>query len=446
MVIVGKGAEISRNKANNIVKLGAMWDMDENMNLNFMSKEEKDTFIKNELLWYCGMEFLPQVTCSKGHCLVSVDISHHWQCDGRIEPEGCKCNNEISNQPRWRCDNCNFDYCGPCYESKAEMIGSKLQKCHPLSGQQCQDCISHPSKEDYHEDATKKMDCHNHILTLRWCNGEDKLCDYCGQSNPRRFMWICTFCISNPFKLCLDCDLNPQMHVNFSTWSPDDNISDAKDNNQSSEGKLYFVETWFTNPALLSLLPTPVTVYNRKRDAIFKFIYKLFKAQNKHVLLCCGRLWCALMIAARSHPSEERELVSHAMDIEEMIARVFRCDSLDDKSKLFNLILQAQLSEDILQMSQKNVQFWKSTQSLIESEFLGMCLANNFKSVFSHPQILNELDNLIWGHLEPLNYHARYLSLLLQYFLIYDTQLYHPIIEISLEMVMETSNMATVSH
>jgi hypothetical protein len=273
-----------------------------------------------------------------------------------------------------------------------------------MSGQQCQDCIlllpDMFCHDRYYRNATAKFKYHPHELTFTWCNGAEQLCDYCGCVSPRLSMWICNHCTA--FKLCLNCDLSkPPLNVNFSLWSPDNLDVD-------SESILHFIEAWFSNPTFLSRLPTPVGLYNRRKQDILKFIYKLLKAQNKHALLCCARLWCALTIAGRYHPSEMRELTKHAKDIEEIIERIFRCDSLDDKSKLFNLILQTQLSENISQMTQSNVEYLKSTQSLNNTEFLGLCLTTEFKSVFSHPQILNVFDNLIWGLMEPVNYHARY--------------------------------------
>jgi hypothetical protein len=384
-----------------------MWEVD--TSIHPREKQDMHTVIERQLEWYCGIDFIPTVTCYKGHNLIlSNKSSNKWKCHTEVEKGGCPDENTSSDKSKWHCDTCDFNYCGQCYENKKALIDLQPLKCHPMSGQQCQACILLPKMHRrylYYNEAKAQFKYHPHVLTFSWSNYAEELCHYCGCVSPRICMWVCNHCTTPPFKLCLSCDLNESpLYVNFSVWSPDDFDVDTT----KSESVLYFIEAWFSNPTLLSRLPTPVVVYNRKRNDILKFIYKLLKAQNKLALLCCARLWCAITIAARHHPSEMRELTKHAADIEEIIERIFRCDSLDDKSKLFNLILQAQLSENISQMTQNNVEYLKSTQSLINSEFLGLCLATHFKSVFSHPQILNIFDNLIWGLMEPLDYHARY--------------------------------------
>jgi hypothetical protein len=77
-----------------------------------------------------------EVCCKNGHSLKLSDKNSGWSCDARREPGGCKCNNHVAGQPRYRCDQCDFDYCGECYdgkvtEKKDKKAGTK-PKCNDL--------------------------------------------------------------------------------------------------------------------------------------------------------------------------------------------------------------------------------------------------------------------------------------------------------------------------
>lgn len=65
-----------------------------------------------------------RINCKNGHILTfqGKGVETNWGCDARIEKGGCRCNNNIKDKERWRCKECDFDYCGPCYDSKVEEI------------------------------------------------------------------------------------------------------------------------------------------------------------------------------------------------------------------------------------------------------------------------------------------------------------------------------------
>jgi hypothetical protein len=46
-----------------------------------------------------------------------------------------------------------------------------------------------------------------------------------------------------------------------------------------------------------------------------------------------------------------------------------------------------------------NAQYVVIAESLEPTEFLGICLENQLKTVFGNPQILNPLESLFWGHI-----------------------------------------------
>ena len=66
---------------------------------------------------------IPYAHCPKGHCLVDKGVVNAgWNCDGRHDPEGCRTMQARSisgfggfpGGQRFRCDQCDFDYCGMC--------------------------------------------------------------------------------------------------------------------------------------------------------------------------------------------------------------------------------------------------------------------------------------------------------------------------------------------
>lgn len=64
-----------------------------------------------------------KVCCPSDHELQSRGQAYNWYCDASREVNGCLSrNNLLYDTNRWRCDQCDFDYCGPCYDSKVEPV------------------------------------------------------------------------------------------------------------------------------------------------------------------------------------------------------------------------------------------------------------------------------------------------------------------------------------
>ena len=61
-------------------------------------------------------------TCVKGHELILQDsktgTSKSWSCSADGTSEGCKVLNDVSEKKQWRCEECDFNYCGPCFNSR----------------------------------------------------------------------------------------------------------------------------------------------------------------------------------------------------------------------------------------------------------------------------------------------------------------------------------------
>jgi hypothetical protein len=76
-----------------------------------------------------------QLNCKKGHPFVESNKGSSWHCDGRKETTKCKSGDgsysSVKNMKRWRCDECDFDYCGPCYDNKV-FLDRRPSEVNPL--------------------------------------------------------------------------------------------------------------------------------------------------------------------------------------------------------------------------------------------------------------------------------------------------------------------------
>lgn len=74
----------------------------------------------------------PADSCLNFHPLTICDKTTAWSCDGLVEPGGCKSGTGrfayFVNCSRWRCEQCDFDYCGPCLSSRMGAISSTVEK------------------------------------------------------------------------------------------------------------------------------------------------------------------------------------------------------------------------------------------------------------------------------------------------------------------------------
>ena len=73
--------------------------------------------------------------CYFGHNLKISSDAFPWGCDARHQPGGCKCGDGTSRftagKTRWRCDICDFDYCGPCYSQTVRSRIYPVYIIHP---------------------------------------------------------------------------------------------------------------------------------------------------------------------------------------------------------------------------------------------------------------------------------------------------------------------------
>jgi len=66
------------------------------------------------------------ITCPAGHRLVALGLSESngWGCDGRNMPGGCKAGTtgyyQCDHLKKFRCNECDFDLCEPCYSFQQE--------------------------------------------------------------------------------------------------------------------------------------------------------------------------------------------------------------------------------------------------------------------------------------------------------------------------------------
>jgi hypothetical protein len=75
----------------------------------------------------------PADACPNMHPLKLLTRRGGWSCDGRSEPQGCKSghggkNEFVKNGSRWRCDHCDFDYCGLCLAARMVPSSPSAQK------------------------------------------------------------------------------------------------------------------------------------------------------------------------------------------------------------------------------------------------------------------------------------------------------------------------------
>jgi hypothetical protein len=59
------------------------------------------------------------IYCPNGHPLQSCLRNRGWGCDARNESKGCRGQHvKVEKKKRFRCDQCDFDYCGNCFDYK----------------------------------------------------------------------------------------------------------------------------------------------------------------------------------------------------------------------------------------------------------------------------------------------------------------------------------------
>ena len=101
--------------------------------------------------------------CYFGHNLKISSDAFPWGCDARHQPGGCKCGDGTSRftagKTRWRCDICDFDYCGPCYDSKASPVPAPAPAPAPAPSHPDDDlcivCLTNPKNATLvHDDET----------------------------------------------------------------------------------------------------------------------------------------------------------------------------------------------------------------------------------------------------------------------------------------------------
>jgi hypothetical protein len=127
-----------------------------------------------------------KVCCPRGHQLQSRGLSNNWSCDAADEASGCLSTNYLISEDRWRCEQCDFDYCGFCYESKVKSLDSfdnsefQKWKCIWASGVNVRNDISLSSN------IVKVIHCDDIIECYESNNTKDegshriKLCDGSG--------------------------------------------------------------------------------------------------------------------------------------------------------------------------------------------------------------------------------------------------------------------------
>ena len=114
-------------------------------------------------------------------------------------------------------------------------------------------------------------------------------------------------------------------------------------------------------------------------------------------------------MAISRHPAEEEELRNKASVLEQTIAAIFRCDSLDDGSNVMKLLLPSTrvqiLAQDPiaadpqLSESMQNVPYLLKALTMQPDEVLGLALDNSLKSIFAHSQVINVMNELFLGNI-----------------------------------------------
>ena len=132
-----------------------------------------------------------------------------------------------------------------------------------------------------------------------------------------------------------------------------------------------------------------------------QYLKNILETQNKHVLLCLVRLWLSVSMAISRHPTEEDELSGKATMLENVIAAVFSCNSMDDESNVLRLLLPSTQVEcgfgDALYEPEQNVPFLLDAYALRKDEVLGLSLEHSLKFIFGLPQVVNVINSLFAG-------------------------------------------------
>jgi hypothetical protein len=90
------------------------------------------------------------IKCPRGHRLVLNDQSNGWFCDAGREEGGCQ-GTPSTHRARWRCESCDFDYCGKCYSFKISQLSTKafVVNCEGAKASKCQDQIHTHTERHY---------------------------------------------------------------------------------------------------------------------------------------------------------------------------------------------------------------------------------------------------------------------------------------------------------
>lgn len=152
---------------------------------------------------------------------------------------------------------------------------------------------------------------------------------------------------------------------------------------------------WVCNLRALALSHRPLGRFHRIQHKLMKYIKKLLRVQNVHILHMLLEVYKGLQKAARTTTTDQAELVSYSHMFGSIIIEIFSCSSFDNDSVVMKFLRSNQVSHpgDIPWMY-----YWLSADILSENEFLVECLKCGFKRIFACPQVSSRINFILWGH------------------------------------------------
>jgi ankyrin repeat protein len=144
--------------------------------------------------------------------------------------------------------------------------------------------------------------------------------------------------------------------------------------------------------------PTPVTVYNRRREGIQKGIKRLIEMDELSVLSEIVAIWKVLTNAAKLHPTDAPDLLEEASYWESVLKELLHSDSFDDESTFRSaFIVKNDASMATTAEGDKRTERARHLElmRLLEEEnILGDCFGADLKAVFAKSQVANAMREL----------------------------------------------------
>jgi hypothetical protein len=157
----------------------------------------------------------------------------------------------------------------------------------------------------------------------------------------------------------------------------------------------------------------PIVVFNHNKNRLFEKLRQVAQSDllAHRLLIGCVYLWVYLIEAAARYESEKQDLQDHARNVDQMIRKIFNCDSMDARENIHRILLLGSDFTQFYDISQTHPEVFSSVKTyqiealtLTNDNPLDVCLRYELKCIFSMTAVTTILNNLFNNHHTPKNY------------------------------------------